>query len=177
MIEQFNDGLVYFDGKRIRARDISARYVRDYLKIFRDGGRFNIPEDRLVFRPGSWDAGHSLYSSPGETMVIIKLIHGGYVSAMYLGQWETWSRGGMRFRQYYGGTVMTSDGTGPYRLPDEIRGRYLDAVGKVLSIDAERPVMFEDIQDIIRPGQERKSPAESVSELPTNDEGGGCCIG
>lgn len=171
MIDTSKDGIVYFDGKRIRANDPARRYIRDYYRIFRDGGRFYIPEDRLVFGPGNVYMPHSLTRlNPGRTTVYIKLIHGGYVSAMYLGDWQEWTRGAWRFRQFYGGTVMTSDEAGPYRIPNDIRGRYLDVIAKILSIDAERPVVYEDIQGLIKPGQERKTPAESVSEIAVQVE-------
>ena len=169
-----NEGFAHDDGGRVYAREQSARYVRDYLRIFRDGGRFSIPEDRLVFRPGTPEAGSTLMThTPGETMVIIKLIHGGYVSALYLGDWEAWTRGAMRFRQFYGGTVVTSDNVGPYRLPHLVRGRYLDLVARLLDIDADRPVVWEDIQDLVQPGQERMSKAESHSEILVDAGSGG----
>lgn len=132
--------------------DPTVKYQRDYMSLFRD--RFGIPEERL----------HIITEGPAEGCLIdglwvpkrsrlfIDLEHDGFISVIYLGDWEIWRTDLDKWLLYrwYGGTVMLHDGSGPYELQDLPIGKFIKRVRRLLEIDQERALAYDDIRSIIK---------------------------
>ena len=135
----------------VKRYDPTERYIRDYTRLFRD--RMGIPEERLSIIVEGPEEGMRINGkwSPRRSRMCIALVHGGYLTVMYLGDWQAWRprRKEWALTRWYGGTVMTSDEQGPYKLRSEPRGTFMPWIRRIIATDAERPLVYDDIKDII----------------------------
>lgn len=139
----------------IKRYDPTVKYIRDYIKRFRD--RYGIPEDRLhIITEGPSEGirldGHWI---PKRSRLIIDLIHGIFMTVIYLGDWDAWrpKHKDWILTRWYGGTIMLPDESGPYELQDRPMKVFLRDVRRLLEIDQERPLTMADIQEIIKRDQ------------------------
>jgi hypothetical protein len=132
--------------------DHTDQYVRDYIAYFRD--HVGIPEDRMhvivegpiggFFSQGVW--------MPRRTRLVIDLVHECFITVVFLGYFEAWKedKGKWILTRWYGGTVMPSDGSGPYELRDGPGSSFLPTVRRLLEIDQERPLTCDDLSMVVK---------------------------
>lgn len=132
------------------------------MRLFRDGGRFRIPGERLhivrmgksvgIYVNGRW--------RPRHCALYIDMVNGGHIMCEYVGDYEVWKEGQHKWvlRKFYIGVVSLPDRSGPYEMVSTYQGKFFEYLDKMLTIDAERPLEFEDIRDVIRPGYEHFWP-------------------
>jgi len=134
-----------------RRYDPSERYKKDYLRLFRD--QLGVPESRLQIIKEGPDIGSRINGrwTPRRSRITIYLEHGGFLSVIYLGDWDAWvpRRKAWVLTKWYGGTAMPSDGSGPYELKRGPRHEFIPLIRRLLEIDKERTLTIEDIQEKI----------------------------
>lgn len=132
--------------------DHTAQYIKDYMAYFRD--HVGIPECRMhvidegpiggFFSRGVW--------LPRRTRLVIDLVHYSFITVVFLGYFEAWKedKGKWILTRWYGGTVMPEDGSGPYELRDGPGSSFLPTIRRLLDIDQERPLTYDDIKMVIK---------------------------
>ena len=92
---------------------------------------------------------------PKRSRLIIDLIHGIFMTVIYLGDWDAWrpKHKDWILTRWYGGTIMLPDESGPYELQDRPMKVFLRDVRRLLEIDQERPLTMADNQEIIKRDQ------------------------
>lgn len=132
--------------------DRSAQYQRDYMTYFRD--HVGIPEDRMhIINEGP--IGGMFYKGyyiPRRSRLSIDLVHYSFITVVFYGYYETWKEDKEKWvlSRWYGGSIMPSDGSGPFELRDGPGSMFLPTIRRLLEIDQERPLTYDDIRSVVK---------------------------
>lgn len=126
----------------------TKQYIREYTEIARD--RLNLPDERIDIRAEGPELGSFSYGrwTPRRCRMNIRLIHGGALSVMYMGDWQIW----VPYRQewmlcrMWMAWVMLPDGKGFLRMLKDTKRKQINIVARLLAIDAERPLTYNDVR-------------------------------
>ena len=89
---------------------------------------------------------------PRRSRFVIDLVHYCFITVVFLGYYEAWREDKEKWiiTRWYGGTIMPSDGSGPYELRDGPGSTFLPTIRRLLEIDQERALTYDDIRAVIK---------------------------